>query len=70
MNKFGSYIVRKIDGSYVSAYSEALGSKNALSYATDCAKFAKGNVFYRKANETEEKIVAEYSDGKAVATKE
>ena len=70
MNKFGSYIVRKIDGSYVSAYSEALGSKNALSYATDCAKFAKGNVFYRKPEQTEEKMVAQYSDAKAVASKQ
>jgi hypothetical protein len=70
MNKFGSYIVRKIDGSYVSAYSEALGHKNALSYAIDCAKFAKGNVFHRKAKETEEKIVAQYSDYKSSTAKE
>lgn len=64
MNNFGSYIVRKTDGTYVSAYSEALGDRNALSYATDCAKFSKGNIFYRKANDTEEKIVAQFSDGK------
>lgn len=63
-NNFGSYIVRKIDGSYVSAYSEALGQRQALSYATDCAKFSKGNIFHRKAHETEEKMVAQFSDGK------
>ena len=63
MSTFGSYIVRKNDGSYVSAYSSALGERKALSYAIDCAKFSKGKVFY-KSSEGAEEVVAEYADGK------
>ncbi len=51
-----SYIVKKDDGSDIQRYSAALGDTAALSYAVDCAKHSKGNIFYQQVSGKENKI--------------
>ena len=71
MNKFGSYIARKIDGSYVSAYSEALGSKKRMHSTPPIALSLQKEMFStEKQSKQKKKMVAQYSDAKAVASKQ
>jgi len=56
----GSYIVRKSDGTYISAYNKALGEKAALSYAITCARYSKANIYENESGI--EKIVMTYKE--------
>ena len=56
-NSRGSYIVRDKRGTYMSAYSQQLGEKNARAWARHCAKRSKGVLYFRKAEgEPEEEL--------------
>ena len=53
----GSYIVRDKRGTYMSAYSQQLGEKNARAWARHCAKCSKGVLYFRNGEgEAEEEI--------------
>ena len=58
----GSYIVRDKRGTYMGAYSEKLGRKKAIIWATDCAKQSRGVLYHRSAPESPEEEVASFLD--------
>jgi len=62
MKNINSYIVRDPDGDYISGYSFALGEKDALSFAKDCARSSKSNVFLK--TDSGEQMIFQYVGAK------
>ena len=62
MNK--RYIVRDKDGAYQSAYNFALGERNALDWATQCAKIVNGVVYLTEDGSNKEQEVYRTPDRK------
>lgn len=58
MNKNSSYVVKDSEGEYISSYNTCLGEKAALSYAQECAKRSKANVFLKEGDN--EKLILRY----------